>query len=624
MMKYLNLSDFISKNPLILNKNGNINNGAPLHLKEQYYSILLVELNFKLLNEFNGFAKKHKHKCLSENCLHLWDVPPSVLIKKKKCPECSRKQNKKLHELEAEKIKYISIEHLIKENPRFLTKSGKPSPSAPLVLRSQYYQLQIKDKNVEIKEEFLGYARKIEHYCLDDKCNHSWKVSPNKFLKGTGCPSCANRRRRSSHEDYIDWLRKRKPTIQCLGRYIKGETAIRHKCLLKNCNHEWVIEPAKIKSGYGCPNCSYERHYNSESYREWLKIYKPTIQFVGEISTGSKKVLHRCLVDGCGYEWMVQPASIKQGYGCTRCAGLEKGSTSSFKKWLQNNRPEINLIGEYISSSTRAEFSCLKEGCGYTWITTPSSIKSGRGCSRCAKREPRNTESWQKWLSNNRPHLELLGDYTKSVDPILHRCNRDNCGYEWLVSPGHISSHNSDCPKCQGTAKVSHDEYVDWIKSNRPNIKVIESYLGNKKPILHQCQANSCGHQWKAKPNNIKSNNSGCPKCCEIGTDADMLYYWIDDNGYTKIGITSTRIGRERIDMLARKRGTSASNVRMVEVGFGNAWKIEAELHRKYGESPYSSDTGDGYSEFRDLSKDELKELDAYFDNLELISTTNN
>jgi hypothetical protein len=60
--------------------------------------------------------------------------------------------------------------------------------------------------------------------------------------------------------------------------------------------------------------------------------------------------------------------------------------------------------------------------------------------------------------------------------------------------------------------KLTLCEIVNKLRTINENIEIIDTeYLGNKIPLL--CKCKKCEHKWKAKWNNLSSNNSGCPNC---------------------------------------------------------------------------------------------------------------
>lgn len=89
----------------------------------------------------------------------------------------------------------------------------------------------------------------------------------------------------------------------------------------------------------------------------------------------------------------------------------------------------------------------------------------------------------------------------------------------------------------------------------------------------------------------------------------DVLYAWRDDNLMVKIGITNSASYPARIYNCAKNRGTSASIICAVKTK--DPFTKEQYLLERLGSSPYDRGTGDGYTEFRELSYKQSEWLKA-------------
>lgn len=105
------------------------------------------------------------------------------------------------------------------------------------------------------------------------------------------------------------------------------------------------------------------------------------------------------------------------------------------------------------------------------------------------------------------PNIEVIGEYVNTKTKILHRCEVD--GYEWYVVPKSILKGHG-CPKCGGTLKLTHEEYIEKVSKINSNIKVLGVYIDTKTKILHRCEVDN--FEWMATPDGIL-HGRGCPKC---------------------------------------------------------------------------------------------------------------
>jgi hypothetical protein len=101
-------------------------------------------------------------------------------------------------------------------------------------------------------------------------------------------------------------------------------------------------------------------------------------------------------------------------------------------------------------------------------------------------------------------------------------------------------------------------------------------------------------------------------QCCEHmepstwATANDVVYVWHDaGTDVHKIGITSARIGEGRVGICSGKHGMDPRIVFMLKVGDARA--VEKQL-LELGTDPELDSSIDGYTEFRELTNDDLRE----------------
>ena len=98
------------------------------------------------------------------------------------------------------------------------------------------------------------------------------------------------------------------------------------------------------------------------------------------------KIKFRC--DECGYEWATAPTNItNKKHGCPLCARKRLAqqklkTTDEFKQTLAEINPQIEVVGEYVSNSTKIECRCLL--CGHIWKSLPTNLIKGRSCPECS------------------------------------------------------------------------------------------------------------------------------------------------------------------------------------------------------------------------------------------------
>lgn len=208
-----------------------------------------------------------------------------------------------------------------------------------------------------------------------------------------------------------------------------------------------------------------------------------------------------------------------------------KISTDEFKKWLNENRPEITLIGEYVTRHTKILFQCHRK---HQWLSTPGNIKNGNCCPRCVGHYKPTTGEFQKWLDVNGTGLKIIDEYISNKKNTEFECDK---GHIWITKPEKIKNAGHRCPRCSGRHQPTTDEFNQWLKETDKSITLIGEYVSNKVKTTFKC----ChGHTWKTRPNNIK-NGDGCPTCCSYGFDPEKPaweYVFMRDD-YIKFGISN-------------------------------------------------------------------------------------
>lgn len=124
----------------------------------------------------------------------------------------------------------------------------------------------------------------------------------------------------------------------------------------------------------------------------------------------------------------------------------------------------------------------------------------------------RTHEEYVKQVYSINPQIEVVGEYKNVYTKILHKCKIDQ--HEWMAIPSNIL-RGEGCPICGrcSTAKSrrkTHEQYVNEVRNINPNIKVLEQYINNRTPILHQCLIDK--YKWSVPPRYI-IQGIGCPVC---------------------------------------------------------------------------------------------------------------
>lgn len=269
-----------------------------------------------------------------------------------------------------------------------------------------------------------------------------------------------------THEEYISEVAKINPNIEVIDKYINARTSILHRCLIDG--NEWYAKPDNILHGKGCPICGrlktiYGTTKTHEQYIIDVERVNPNIEVLGEYKTAHTKILHKCKIDG--YEWMVTPNDILNGYGCPLCGGHMKMNTAVFKNKISQVNDNIEIVGKYYNSKTKILCKCKIDG--YEWSALPTNLLKGKGCPLCGGTQQKTHDKYIKDVNKINKNIEVVGRYINVKTPILHKCKID--GYEWMAKPNNILS-GKGCPKCNqshGELQIEnylHDNIINFVR----------------------------------------------------------------------------------------------------------------------------------------------------------------
>lgn len=189
------------------------------------------------------------------------------------------------------------------------------------------------------------------------------------------------------------------------------------------------------------------------------------------------------------------------------------------KKFNENNKNNIEIIGDYKNMSTKLLVKCNR--CGKEWMAHPQKLVKGYNCRECAYKD-RN----KKHKGNNRkktqdefvteigikkPNIKIIGEYVNARTKI--KCECTLCGNIWDSVPRNLLSIGNGCPECgnrnsSSSQRKSHDEFISQMTSINSNITILETYKNQTSKI--SCLCNVCGSTWMAMPSNLL-RGEGCP-----------------------------------------------------------------------------------------------------------------
>lgn len=183
------------------------------------------------------------------------------------------------------------------------------------------------------------------------------------------------------------------------------------------------------------------RRKTNQEFLSEVREKHPSIRVLGKYAGSKEHILVEC--GQCGYRWSPQAGSLQQGKGCPRCAGKLKRTTKQFVSELEEKKPSIEVLGNYVDTSTKIEVRC--KNCGHVWSAPPVMLLSKSGCPKCAGNQKKTTQEFCSDLEAINPNIEVIGEYVTSKTKLEVSCKR--CGWKWKATPN-VLLRGSGCPNC--------------------------------------------------------------------------------------------------------------------------------------------------------------------------------
>jgi hypothetical protein len=155
------------------------------------------------------------------------------------------------------------------------------------------------------------------------------------------------------------------------------------------------------------------------------------------------------------------------------------------------------------------EFRCAR---GHAWLAIAANVKARTWCPKCkpetiarATRDP-NGLARMKEVAVQRGGVFLSDAYTSVNDRYRWRCAK---GHEWETTPSDVLK-GTWCPKCAKVARRDTLETMRQIAAERGGQCLSDAYVHQHAKLLWRCAK---GHEWWARPGNVKNGRSWCPTC---------------------------------------------------------------------------------------------------------------
>jgi predicted lactoylglutathione lyase len=259
-----------------------------------------------------------------------------------------------------------------------------------------------------------------------------------------------------------------------------------------------------LPSNFDTKEISLKKAYSTSVSKETLKeIQRTAVERGGKCLSDSYVHDSVILLLQCaeGHQWEATPNRIKRGTWCQVCAGLAKGTIEEMQR-IAVERNGKCLSDTYVNSKMKLLWECAE---GHQWEAKPNSIKTGTWCPHCAQNKG-TIEELQK-IAKERGGKCLSDTYVNKQTKLMWKCSQ---GHQWEAIPNNVK-RGSWCQVCAGNVKGTIEE-MQKIAEERGGKCLSDTYVNAHTSLLWECTK---GHQWEARPNNIKSG-TWCPYCARM------------------------------------------------------------------------------------------------------------
>ena len=342
------------------------------------------------------------------------------------------------------------------------------------------------------EKDYSSRDAKLRFQCKD---GHKWFGNVSKIICGIWCPKCAGFYK--TIEDMHSLAKKHGG--KCLSKkYINSYTKLKWECAV---GHRWSALPTKT----WCPKCAHKSR--TDTIENMQAIAKKR---GGKCISKKYEYVKKHLEWECaeGHRWKAVPSTVKNGSWCSICA-FKKFAIGIEKMQLYAKKHSgVCLSKEYKDNNTYLEWKCSE---GHRWKARPRQlIYEDKWCPECNKIKIANLAlDEMRSIAKSRGGKCLSKKYVDNKTHLEWECAK---GHRWKAVPNHIKHNQTWCRKCGIDAQRGSIEEMQEIAESRGGKCLSKKYKDIDTYLNWEC---SEGHRWKAKPSNVKINETWCPKCWE-------------------------------------------------------------------------------------------------------------
>lgn len=320
-----------------------------------------------------------------------------------------------------------------------------------------------------LSTKYVNYRTKLDFICNVHKDKGIQKVALDKFLgRNQGCKYCALEKRkkldRLSAEDIIKQANRRNVNFIKSHYGIPGKQRVQIEFIcpkhLQKGSQLMTWDNFK-KEATGCPYCN-GKVDNIEDFNQKLQKVDENYEAIGEYTCSKGYLDIRCKK----HDVIFNAQAVSLLCGKTICPTCKREriennkvflSTEDFKRRLKENYPQLEVVGEVISSTEKVELYCKEHDCHF--FASPNGYLYKHKVECCPKfSHKKSPEQFRKEIENLIGFIIPLEDYKGNEEKIKFKCLKHN--YVWEATPSNVTTIKH-CPKCNNT--LHNEKKIDSI-----------------------------------------------------------------------------------------------------------------------------------------------------------------
>lgn len=194
----------------------------------------------------------------------------------------------------------------------------------------------------------VNYINNRTKVCIICPEHGEFQQTPDKHLRGQGCPKCCRKNKKYTTDEFIEQAIKIHGNLYDYSETIYGKNKKEKVKIICPKHGPFLITPESHLQGSGCKYCTVGEVFNTEDFINKAKnIHKNKYIYDKTIFTGAfNKVIITCPQHG---DFLQTPHKHIQGHGCPECAKLFRKKETELYNILKSVFKENDIIHSYYN-----------------------------------------------------------------------------------------------------------------------------------------------------------------------------------------------------------------------------------------------------------------------------------